>query len=138
MKREQGLMRQIGLVLILVMLSVVVLSAAGIYALTSSTLARRRREIGHPRRARRGSQPLVLAGIFARALGQLGLGAAVGLVGAIGVDAIIEGDMFQGQGAVICAGSGDPVHDHGSAYWRRLGPPGAASVFSLTEALREE
>ena len=45
-KREQGVMRVIGVTLIVVMSSVIVLSAAGIYALMSFTVARRRKEIG--------------------------------------------------------------------------------------------
>jgi putative ABC transport system permease protein len=100
MKRDQGFMRQVGLVLILVMLSVVVLSSGGIYALMSFTVARRRREIGI--RAALGADPgRVLAGIFSRALAQLGMGAAVGLMGAVALESVIEGAMLQGQGAVI-------------------------------------
>jgi predicted permease len=100
LKREQGLMRLIGVTIIAVMSSVIILAAAGIYALMSFTVARRRREIGI--RSALGADPArVLAGIFSRALGQVGVGAALGLVGACALEMMLEGAMFQGQGAVI-------------------------------------
>jgi putative ABC transport system permease protein len=135
MKREQGMMRQIGIAIVIVMSSVVVLSAAGIYALMSFTVARRRREIGI--RAALGADPSrVLAGIFSRALGQLGLGAALGLVGAFGLETILEGAMFQGQGAVIL-----PiviVFMIGVGAAAAIGPARRGLSIQPTEALREE
>jgi ABC-type antimicrobial peptide transport system permease subunit len=135
MKREQGLMRQVGLVLILAMFSVVVLSAAGIYALMSFTVARRRREIGI--RAALGADPnRVLAGIFARVLGQLGLGAAVGLVGAATLELIIEGEMFRGQGAVVVPGV--ILFMTVVGLLAAIGPARRGLSIQPTEALREE
>lgn len=65
-----------------VILSVLLLSAAGLYALMSFTVNRRRREIGI--RSALGAQPRrLLAGIFRRALGQVGVGAVVGILAAI-------------------------------------------------------
>jgi predicted permease len=99
-KREQGVMRLIGITLAAVMLSVVTLSGAGIYALMSFTVARRRKEIGI--RAALGADPTrILMAIFSRALGQLAIGAAVGMAGAVGLEQLLEGEMFQGRGAVI-------------------------------------
>jgi len=64
----------------MVALSVVLLSAAGIYALMSFTVSRRRREIGI-RIALGARIGRVLAGIFARAMSQIGIGIVLGLVG---------------------------------------------------------
>ena len=100
LKREQGLMRLIGATVIVVMLSVVGLAAAGMYALMSFTVARRRREIGI-RAALGADRSRLLRGIFARALAQVGTGAAAGLLGAVALDQLMEGAMFQGQGAVL-------------------------------------
>lgn len=63
-------------------LSVLLLSAAGIYALTSFTVNRRRKEIGI--RSALGAQPWrLVAGILGRAMGRIGLGAAGGIAAAL-------------------------------------------------------
>jgi ABC-type antimicrobial peptide transport system permease subunit len=67
--------------IVMVALSVVLLSAAGIYALMSFTVTRRQREIGI-RSALGAGGSRVLAGILSRALKQVGLGIAIGTVGA--------------------------------------------------------
>ena len=73
--------RLTALILGLILLSVSLLSAAGVYALTSVTVTRRRREIGI--RSALGAQPRqVLLSVFARVARQIGLGLAVGLAAA--------------------------------------------------------
>jgi predicted permease len=76
--------------------SVLLLSIAGIYAMMSFTVVRRRREIGI-RVALGGDKWRVLRGIFARAGAQLGAGALAGLLFAGGVDrAVGQGPIFGG------------------------------------------
>lgn len=66
--------------------SLLLLSAAGIYALMSFAVARRRREIGI--RSALGAQPrYLLAGVFRRAFHEVATGALVGLLVALIVDA---------------------------------------------------
>jgi putative ABC transport system permease protein len=68
--------------LAIVTLSVLVLSAAGLYALMSFTVTLRRREIGI--RTALGARPgRLLASIFARALRQIAAGVAVGVTAAL-------------------------------------------------------
>jgi putative ABC transport system permease protein len=75
---DQGLMRMGAWAITLVTVSVLLLSAAGIYALMSFTVTRRRREIGI--RAALGADPRrILASVFSRAMGQLAVGLALGV-----------------------------------------------------------
>jgi ABC-type antimicrobial peptide transport system permease subunit len=75
---------------------VLLLSAAGIYAMMSFTVARRRREIGI-RAALGADARRILAGIFRRAATQLGAGVAVGLVVAATLDRLAGGALVGGK-----------------------------------------
>ncbi len=77
--RNRSLWRLISSALMMITLSVVLLSAAGIYALMSFTVAQRTREIGI-RTALGGDQRRILAGVFGRVMIQLGMGVGVGSV----------------------------------------------------------
>ena len=97
-REEQKALRSGALGLALVTLSVLLLSAAGIYALMSFTVAQRRREIGI--RSALGADPHRLLGnVFSRALRQLVIGVVVGAVAApvmLTVD-----DPMDGKKAVV-------------------------------------
>jgi predicted permease len=133
--REQDLMRLTGVTLVAVILSVVMLSAAGIYALMSFTVARRRKEIGI--RAALGADPVrLLAGIFSRAARQLALGVLFGLLGAVGLEQLLEAERVQGQGAVILALVA--VFMTGVGLVATIVPARQGLRIQPTEALREE
>jgi putative ABC transport system permease protein len=133
-QRERGLFRVIGLTMASVTLSVVVLSAAGIYSLMSFTVARRRKEIGI--RAALGADPRqILVGIFSRAVAQLGLGAAIGIIGAIGIDGLLEGEAFQNGVIVVPAVA---VVTMAVGLLAAYGPAREGLRIQPTEALRED
>jgi hypothetical protein len=75
--RNRALWRFVSWALALITLSVLLLSAAGIYALMSFTVAQRTREIGI-RTALGGDPRRILAGIFGRVMKQLMIGLAIG------------------------------------------------------------
>jgi ABC-type antimicrobial peptide transport system permease subunit len=77
LREEHLAMRMSALGIGLVTASVLLLSAAGIYALMSFTVERRRREIGI-RIALGADRARVVRGVFGRALRQLGIGVGVG------------------------------------------------------------
>ena len=116
-------------------LSVLLLSAAGIYAMMSFTVARRRREIGI-RSALGANARRLLTGIFARASAQICAGIVFGVIGTIAVDRM--------------AGRG-PVHDGNFSVLllvvalmttvgliATIGPARRGLAVQPTEALREE
>ena len=94
------------LVMELITLSVILLSAAGIYALMTFTVTRRRREIGI--RAALGAMPRrLLAGEMARVLRQVSIGIAVGLVAAAVFNRASQGEWAGRNGwsgLVVVAG----------------------------------
>ena len=97
-RQEARTQRLMTLGVIVLTLTVVLFSAAGIHALMSFTVARRRKEIGI--RAALGAHPRrILASIFARALRQLSLGIAVGtlIAGAL----ILAGGFTPQRAAVL-------------------------------------
>jgi predicted permease len=93
--RQQAFGNMVGAsALLAATLSVLLLSAAGMYALMSFTVQQRRREIGIRAALGAGSARL-LAGVFKRAAGQLLMGAAVGGSLAYIVDAYVPQEMLQ-------------------------------------------
>jgi hypothetical protein len=131
--REVSLM---ALALIIVTVAIIVLSAAGIYAMMSFTVVRRRREIGI--RLALGADPRrILASIFARAGAQLAIGVVVGLI-----LAFVVGPQLGGGGTIhwrgmvllplvaalmVCVG-----------LLAALGPARRGLAIQPTEALHEE
>jgi putative ABC transport system permease protein len=127
--------RMAALAITLVTVSVVLLSAAGIYALMSFTVTRRRREIGI--RAALGADPRrILRSIFSRAAGQLGLGLAVGLAVAGVLDTATGGALMAGKGVLLLPGVSALMMAVGLL--AALGPARRGLRIQPMEALREE
>jgi predicted permease len=97
---ERALVRLAALALGVFTMSVLVLSAAGMYALMSFTVTRRRREIGI--RAALGAQPRrVTLGVLAQALRQLALGAVAGMAVALWLERWTGGFSMGGHAAIV-------------------------------------
>jgi predicted lysophospholipase L1 biosynthesis ABC-type transport system permease subunit len=93
---SQKFLRLMATAIIVVMTSVLLLSAAGIYAMMSFTVARRRREIGI-RAALGADARRILAGIFRRAATQLAAGVALGIAVAATLDWLADGAFAGGN-----------------------------------------
>ena len=128
-------MRFVGVAITLVTLSVLLLAAAGVYALMSFTVTQRRKEIAI--RAALGADPgLILRGIFGRSAVQLMLGILLGGVTAALIDLFAEGEMWTRTGAWLLPSIAVLVM--GTGLLASMGPARRALRMHPTEALREE
>lgn len=99
-RQERLAFRLVALGVALTLLSVLLLSGAGVYAMMSFTVTQRRAEIGL--RSALGAQPWqVVTGVMARAGLQIGLGVAAGLALAAGIELASDGGLMGGRGAII-------------------------------------
>ena len=120
--------------IIAVMCSVLLLSAAGIYAMMSFTVNRRRREIGI-RAALGADARRVLTGIFTRASAQLGIGIGTGLALAAAFEWIGPGGIMGDRALIILPGVAVILFVVGVL--AALGPARRGLSVQPTEALRE-
>jgi predicted permease len=118
-----------------VTLSVLLLSATGIYAMMSFTVARRRREIGI-RTALGADRGRVLAGVFARAGAQLGAGVLAGLGLATAVNQVTGGSVVGNNSLLLFPAVA--LGMIGVGLLSALGPARRALGVQPTEALRSE
>jgi ABC-type antimicrobial peptide transport system permease subunit len=98
-RQADAVTRLVMLAMVLIIVSVMLLSAAGIYALMSFTVTQRRKEIGI-RAAMGASAAQLLRGIFTRAAAQIAAGVATGIVLAMSLDAASGGEAL-GPGGTI-------------------------------------
>jgi hypothetical protein len=116
--------------------SVLLLSAAGIYAMMSFTVVRRRREIGI--RAALGADPRrILTSIFGRASAQLAAGVVIGLLLALAFGPALGGEgLIRQKGIVLFPVVAGTIMLVGLL--AALGPARRGLSIQPTEALREE
>lgn len=115
--------------------SVLLLSGAGIYSMMSFAVASRRREIGI-RAALGADARRVLAGIFGRAIAQLGAGVGIGLSIAAGLEWLSGGALMNGQGLVLLPAVTGVMVTVGLL--AALGPARRGLAVQPTEALRAD
>jgi ABC-type antimicrobial peptide transport system permease subunit len=113
---------------------VLLLTAAGIYALMSVSVTQRRREIGV--RAALGADPRrILTSIFSRATRQLLIGGLAGLAVAVALDRLMWGELMRGHAEIILPGVSTLMLTVGLL--AALGPARRGLRIQPTEALRE-
>jgi putative ABC transport system permease protein len=111
------------------------LSSAGIYALMSITVSQRRKEIGI--RTALGADPKrIVASIFSRALGQLAVGAALGMAAAVAIERASGGDPVRENTTVVLPVVALFMMVVG--FLAALGPARRSLRIEPTEALREQ
>jgi len=134
-RQAQQALLGVALVIVAVTVSVLLLSAAGLYAMMSFTVTRQRREIGI--RSALGADPRrILSGIFARATAQLGAGLLTGVVLAAALDRAVGGGLLAGKGMVLLPIVAALMMAIGLL--ASLGPARRGLAVQPTEALREE
>jgi len=135
LRREQWVRRLEAAVLLAITLSVLMLSSAGIYALMSITVSQRRKEIGI-RMALGADSKRIIANIFSRALGQLAVGAVLGLAAASALDKASGGNLMRGNAKVVLPAVA--VFMMAVGFGATLGPALRGLRIEPTEALREQ
>jgi hypothetical protein len=132
---EQRMYRLGAVAMVAMTLSVLLLSAAGIYSLMSLAVDQRRREIGV--RSALGAQPRrLLRTVFARAARQLIIGVASGIAAALLLDRLMWGEVLRGQGAVLLPLVSALMLTVGLI--AAIGPARRGLRIQPTEALREQ
>jgi predicted permease len=134
---EQGqqFLRYVAIGTTAVTLSVLLLSAAGIHAMMSFTVALRRREIGIRSALGAGARRL-LTGIFTRASAQLLAGILFGVIGAVALDRLAgKGPVRDGNSVVLLMTA---VLMTTVGLLAAIGPARRGLAVQPTEALREE
>jgi ABC-type antimicrobial peptide transport system permease subunit len=116
-------------------LSVILLSAAGIYALMSFTITRRRREIGIRSALGAGARS-VLWSVLSRAMGQIAIGIGVGIGLMALIDRATRGEMLGGSAALLLPAVAALMALVGLA--AAVGPARRALRIQPTEALRAD
>jgi ABC-type lipoprotein release transport system permease subunit len=136
MQRQQQLaLRLLLLALSLIAMTVLLLSAAGIYALMSFTVSRRRKEIGI-RAAMGADSGQLLRGIFSRSAAQLGMGVGVGAGLALLIDMLGGGEVLGPAGRLLLPGMAVVMIVVGLL--ASIGPARRGLKIQPTEALRAE
>jgi predicted permease len=133
LRSEQWISRVQAAVFGALTVSVLMLSSAGIYALMSFTITQRRKEIG-VRMALGAGRKSIVASIFSRALGQLAVGAALGVASAAALERALG--LTRGNAAVVLPLVALVMMAVG--FLAALGPARRALRIEPTEALREQ
>lgn len=134
-RQERLALELAALVLALGMVAVLLMSAAGVYALMSFTVAQRRREIGI--RTALGARPRALLGsIFRRAATQVALGVVVGAGAGVGLDAVSGGELLHGLGGALLPAM--VVLVGGAGLVAAVGPARRGLALEPAEVLKEE
>ncbi len=119
----------------LVVLTVLLLSAAGIYAMMSFTVSQRRKEIGI-RAAMGADAGQLLRSIFTKAALQLAAGVAVGIVMALVIDQASDGELLGSSGRTLVPVTAVVMTIVGM--FATVGPARRGLRIQPTEALRAE
>jgi predicted permease len=135
LRKEQWIRRLEAAVFAVISLSVLMLSSAGVYALMSFTVSQRRKEIGI-RMALGADRTRIVASIFSRALGQLAVGAALGVASAALIENASGDNFMRGDAAVVL--SAVALFMMAVGFLAALGPARRCLGIEPTEALREE
>ena len=134
-EREQKGMRMIAMLVVALNASVLLLSAAGIHAMMSFTVARRWREIGI-RMALGADARRVLMGVFGRAIAQIGGGVAAGLTIAGILEWTMPGGTAGGKTLILFATVAAVMFAVGLL--AAAGPARRGLAIEPTEALRTD